>query len=225
MEPIRISYYADALCVWAYIAQVRLDELTADFQDKISIDYHFVSIFGNAQEKLANRWQDKGGLRGYSDHVQEVAKKFDHITVHPDIWVKDTPTSSMSCHLFLHAIQLLEIKGIVPKSERVFERAMWAFRKAFFTKLANISDRQVQFAIAKELGLSIAALQAQIDSGEAYALLSKDFDLIKEHTVTVSPTLIFNEGRQRLNGNVGYRVIESNIRELLHNHPTEQSWC
>jgi predicted DsbA family dithiol-disulfide isomerase len=56
-------------------------------------------------------------------------------------------------------------------------------------------------------------------------LLSKDFDLIKEHQVSVSPTLIFNEGRQRLNGNVGYRVIEANIRELLNNPPNEQSWC
>jgi len=43
--------------------------------------------------------------------------------------------------------------------------------------------------------------------------------------VSVSPTLIFNEGRQRLNGNVGYRVIEANIRELLHNPPGEESWC
>ena len=83
----------------------------------------------------------------------------------------------------------------------------------------------MQFEIAEELGLPIAAIQAQIDSGEAYAQLSKDFDLVKEHTVTVSPTLIFSEGRQRLNGNVGYRVIEANIRELLHNSPEEESWC
>jgi len=83
----------------------------------------------------------------------------------------------------------------------------------------------VQLELAEELGLPIAAIQEQIDSGEAYALLSKDFELVKEHTVTVSPTLIFNEGRQRLNGNVGYRVIEANIRELLHNPPDEQSWC
>jgi predicted DsbA family dithiol-disulfide isomerase len=64
-----------------------------------------------------------------------------------------------------------------------------------------------------------------MDSGDAYARLSKDLDLVKEHTVTVSPTLIFNEGRQRLNGNVGYRVIEANIRELINNPPGEQSWC
>ena len=41
-----------------------------------------------------------------------------------------------------------------------------------------------------------------------------------------SPTFVLNEGRQKLYGNVGYRVIEANIRELLRT-PTagEMSWC
>ncbi|MGB3493337.1 MAG: DsbA family protein [Elainellaceae cyanobacterium] len=225
MKPIRIFYFSDVLCVWAYIAHIRLDELKTTFQDQISIEPHFVSVFGTAHEKLENGWRDRGGLQGYSNHIQAVAKKFDQITVHPDIWTKTTPNSSMSCHLFLHAIQLLETKGLVEPSQQVSEKAIWAFREAFFTQLANISDRKVQFEIAEELKLPIASIQAQIDSGEAYAQLSKDFELVKEHTVTVSPTLIFNEGRQRLNGNVGYRVIEANIRELLHNPPGEQSWC
>ncbi|MGI0484087.1 DsbA family oxidoreductase [Pantanalinema rosaneae CENA516] len=225
MEPIRILYFSDVLCIWAYIAQIRLDELKTTFQDKIAIEQHFVSVFGNAREKLENRWRDRGGLQGYSDHVQGVVKKFNHITVHPDIWTTVVPPSSASCHLFLHAIQLLEIKGIVPASDQMFEKAIWAFREQFFTQLANVADRQVQFAIAEALGLPIADIQAQIDSGAAYAQLSQDFDLVKEHSVSVSPTLIFNEGRQRLNGNVGYRVMEANIRELLHNPPGEQSWC
>lgn len=225
MQPIRISYFSDVLCVWAYIAQVRLDELKTNFQDKIAIEYHFVPIFGNAREKLEQRWRDKGGFQGYSQHVQDVAGKFNHITVHPEIWTAVVPPSSTSCHLFLHAIQLLELKGIVPKSEKVFEKTIWTFREQFFTHLANVGDRAVQLEIAEKLGLPIAEIQAQIDSGEAYAQLSKDLDLVKEHTVAVSPTLIFNEGRQRLNGNVGYRVIEANIRELLHNPPDEQSWC
>ena len=225
MEPIRIFYFSDVLCVWAYIAQVRLDELSTTFADKIAIEHHFVPVFGNAQAKLATRWHDRGGLSGYRDHVLEVAAKFSHIDIHPDIWTQVTPASSTSCHLFLHAIQLLETKGLVDRSQQIFTKATWAFRSAFFTKLANISDRHIQFEIAEQLGLPIEAIQAQIDSGEAYAQLSKDFDLVKEHTVTVSPTLLFNEGRQRLNGNVGYRVMEANIRELLHNPPGEQSWC
>ncbi|AFZ01789.1 DsbA family protein [Calothrix sp. PCC 6303] len=136
--------------------------------------------------QAVSRWREKGGLQGYSNHVQEVAKKFDHISVHPDIWTKVTPFSSKSSHLFLHAIQLLEKKGLVEQNQQVFEKAIWAFREAFFTQLADISDRKVQFGIAEELKLPIAAIQAQIDSGEAYAELSKDFELVKEHTVTVS---------------------------------------
>jgi len=122
-------------------------------------------------------------------------------------------------------VQLLEVKGLVPKSDRVLERTAWAFREAFFTQLANISDRKVQLTIAKSLKLPINAIKAAIDSGEAYAQLAKDAELVKEHNVTVSPTLIFNEGRQRLNGNVGYRIIEANIRELLQNPSGEQTWC
>jgi predicted DsbA family dithiol-disulfide isomerase len=225
MEPIRIFYFSDILCIWAYIAQIRLDELQSTFQDKISIQYHFVPVFGIAREKLEKGWGDRGGLSAYSHHVQEVTRKYDHINLHPDIWTKVVPASSTSCHLFLHAIQLLEQKGIVSTFERMFEQAVWAFREAFFTRLADVGDRKIQFELAEKLGLPVAAIQAQIESGEAYAQLSKDFELVKEHTVTVSPTLIFNEGRQRLNGNVGYRVIEANIREMLHNPSGEQSWC
>jgi predicted DsbA family dithiol-disulfide isomerase len=227
MEPIRISYFSDVLCVWAYAAQIRLDELKSTFQDRVSIDLHFTPVFGDAQRKLDNRWRDQGGLGGYSSHVQEVAAKFNHIKVHPDIWTIDTPYSSTSCHLFLQAIRLVEDKGLAKSKQpgSLFETATWAFRTAFFTKLANIADRKVQLEIAKDLGLPVNKIKAQIDSGEAYAELSRDFDLVKEHNVTVSPTLIFNEGRQRLNGNVGYRVIEANIRELLHSPPDEQSWC
>nr|WP_310483024.1 hypothetical protein [Chamaesiphon sp. VAR_48_metabat_403] len=91
-----------------------------------------VSVFGTAREKLENRWRDsrserfrqRGGLTGYSNHVLDVAKKFDHITVHPDIWTKVTPPSSTSCHLFLHAIQLLEMKGVVDRSAQIFEKAI-----------------------------------------------------------------------------------------------------
>lgn len=225
MEPIRIFYFSDVLCIWAYIAQIRLDELKTTFQEQIEIENHFVPVFGNAREKLENRWRDRGGLKGYSDRVREIAQKFPHINLHPEIWTKVTPPSSTSCHLFLHAIQLLETNGLLEGDRQIFEKVTRAFREAFFTELANVSDRKVQFEIAEELKLPIADIQAKIDSGEAYAQLSKDFELVKEHMVTVSPTLIFNEGRQRLNGNVGYRVIEANIRELLHNPPGEQSWC
>jgi predicted DsbA family dithiol-disulfide isomerase len=227
MEPIRIFYFSDVLCVWAYIAQIRLDELKATFPTQISIEHHFTPVFGDARRKLEQRWHDRGGLAGYSQHVREVAAKFKHISIHPEIWTQATPTSSTSCHLFLRAVKLLEAKGAVvgKNGTSSLDSLTWAFRTAFFTELADISDRKIQLQIAKDLGLPVNKIKAEIDSGAAYAELSQDFELTKEYNVTVSPTLIFNDGRQRLNGNVGYRVIEANIRELLSNPPNEQSWC
>jgi predicted DsbA family dithiol-disulfide isomerase len=225
MEPIRIFCFSDVFCIWAYIAQIRLDELKTNFEDKIVIEHHFVPVFGAAQEKLENRWRDRGGLAGYNAHVQEIAHKYSHVTVHPELWTTIVPPSSTSCHLFLQAIRLLELKGRIDKDQFLFEQAIRAFRKAFFVRLENISDRRVQFALAENLGLPIAAIEEEINNGAAYAELSKDWELVKEYSVTVSPTLILNEGRQRLLGNVGYRVMEANIRELLHSAPGEASWC
>jgi predicted DsbA family dithiol-disulfide isomerase len=49
--------------------------------------------------------------------------------------------------------------------------------------------------------------------------------LAKDQDVRSSPTLLFNEGRQRLSGNVGYRIIEANVRELLDRPIVQHSWC
>ena len=41
-----------------------------------------------------------------------------------------------------------------------------------------------------------------------------------------SPSFVLNEGRQKLYGNVGYRILEANIHELLRAQPADQaSWC
>ncbi|AFY68707.1 DsbA oxidoreductase [Thalassoporum mexicanum PCC 7367] len=234
MAVIHIDYFSDLLCVWAYVAQIRVDELKSTFGDQIWIDYHFIPVFGDAHRKLEKRWHDRGGLPAYNQHVKEVVNKFNHVNVHPDIWLKNPPRSSSACHLYLQAIKLVQEQGLIElergnesKNHALspFEQAICAFREAFFLRLEDVADRSVQEQIAIELGLPIDAIAAQINSGAAYAELSKDFDLIREHSVSVSPTMIFNEGRQRLNGNVGYRVIEANIRELLANPSGEQSWC
>jgi len=227
MKSIRISYFTDILCVWAYVAQRRIDELKATFGDLVAIDYHFCSVFGDVPGKLERSWSQRGGVEAYSAHVRGVAGAFDHATVHPEIWLRNTPNSSISPHLFLSAVKLATNDEAVESgdTQTAFGRATWELRQRFFTNTVDISDQGQQMAIAKDLGLPIAAVEAQLRSGRAHAALSADLEKVREFSVQVSPTLIFNEGRQRLHGNVGYRVIEANVRELLHHPPDELSWC
>ncbi len=76
------------------------------------------------------------------------------------------------------------------------------------------------------MGIPVVPVHEMLDNGAAHAALQLDTDARDHYRVPGSPTLVFNDGRQRLYGNVGYRIIEANIRELLHNGASgEASWC
>jgi predicted DsbA family dithiol-disulfide isomerase len=226
VEKVRIQHFSDVLCVWAYVSQVRIDELKRNFGAQIEMDYHFVHVFGHAHQKLEAQWGRRGGTTAYSKHVLEVAGKFEHVPVHPEIWQRETPRSSMPAHLFLCALKLLDPEQPGADGPSTFERAAWAVREAFFRDLVDISQQRELLAIAEKLELPAAKIQANLDSGAAHALLSEDITTAREQSIRASPTLSFNEGRQVLTGNVGYRVIEANMRELLRGPSDHQSsWC
>ncbi|NOQ90923.1 MAG: disulfide bond formation protein DsbA, partial [Gammaproteobacteria bacterium] len=47
---IKIEYFSDVLCIWAYSGQVRMDELKCEFGEQIEIEYRFVPIFGAGKQ-------------------------------------------------------------------------------------------------------------------------------------------------------------------------------
>lgn len=225
MQAVAISHYSDIFCVWAYVAQARIDELESHFGKQIDLDYHFVSIFGSVRQKIEAGWGHRGGAAAYGQHVLSVGERFPHLALHPDVWAKTIPESSMPCHAFLCA--LCAVQDDLAEGNRCIALAVRKMRDAFFAGCRDISQRSVQLEIAEELGFSRAAIEECLDSGRAFAVLHDDFERAREQGIQVSPTLVFNEGRQRLTGNVGYRVIEANIAELLQDLAGEHqaSWC
>lgn len=216
--PVTVTVFSDVLCVWAYVGQARIEEVKARFGDDVRIDYRFFSVFGDARSKIATTWRDRGGAEGYRDHVLGIARRFPHVAVHPDIWVATQPASSASPHLFLAALR--------DQDGNAFERVLWDFRRAFFDEGRDIGRRDVQDAIAARAGVDLAAIDAAIQSGTAFARLEGDLQEAARLRIEGSPTIVLNEGRQKLYGNVGFRVIEANIAELLRDpRPGEASWC
>ena len=227
-----ILYFTDLLCVWAYISQIRIDKIRKKFGSDIIFQEHFVSVFGAVDSKIEQNWGDKGGASAYSKFVHEISQKFDHIEIHPDIWTKNIPTSSTSCHLLLKAIQILESRNEIQSigqfdhdKKSAFNAVAWELRLAFFRDLADISNNKVQMDIIKRLGLPYKKIEEVIKSGAAFAALENDFQLKEKLGVSGSPSMVLNEGRQIIYGNVGYRVIEANIQELLNQPENQASWC
>jgi predicted DsbA family dithiol-disulfide isomerase len=88
-------------------------------------------------------------------------------------------------------------------------------RQEFFQACRDVSTRKVQCEVAEEIGIAPAAVEAEIDNGAAFAALAADTQARDRLRIEVSPTFMLNQGRQKLYGKVGYRVIEASIRELL----------
>ncbi|MCX5743202.1 MAG: DsbA family protein [Proteobacteria bacterium] len=219
---IQISHFSDVLCVWAYIAQRRMDELRQEFGDQVTVDYRHVSVFGFARASLEARWKDKGGLAGYAAHVGSVIAKFDHVALHPDAWARVAPTSSWPAHLVLAAMRSLEATGEMPPGAGV--ALAWRIREAFFRDARDIARADVLDDLVEPDGR--AAVRELLATGVAHAQLARDYELARELDVHVSPSIVMNEGRQHLNGNVGYRLIAANLRELLERaDPAQMSWC
>lgn len=228
-DTVQAEYFTDLLCIWAYGAYVRIEQLQRDFPEQVTLTARYIPLFASTAERIGKGWADRSGFAGFGRHACEVARNWDHVKVHPDIWTGDVPASSTGPHLFLKAAQLLEQQGIIetdPRAELPSARLAWLMRKSFFAERLNIARHEVQCELAEDLNLPIDAIRAKLDCGEAHAALHADLEAQQRYQVTGSPTLVLNEGRQRLYGNVGYRILEANVRELLHNPQSgEASWC
>ena len=232
MSPVLISYYSDVLCIWAYAAERRIEQLAQTFGDKITIDAHFCSVFPDAWRKIDDKWRARGGFEGFNRHINEVAQQFPHIDVHDRLWLETRPRTSASAHLFLKAVEIIERDrsagdiNLTPYLDRISTRAAWEVRSAFFASARDISDWRVHKEIAERIGIDYGAVNEKIQSSEAVAQLAADYDMSQRHGVEGSPTFIMNDGRQKLFGNVGYRLLEANVQELLRGaSETEASWC
>lgn len=231
-ESIKLTHFSDLLCIWAYVSQVRVDELKASFGARVQLDYRFIPVFGAVAHRIEKGWQARGGRAGYAAHVQETARLFPHIEVHPRLWLDDAPASSANVHLFLKAVQCLIGAGVIPAraapgatGRDMFEELAWQLRLAFFRDARNIARREVQFGLAAGLGLPPEPIRSALEDGTAMAELCRDLDLCKELSIGGSPTYVLNEGRQKLYGNVGYKVIAANVQEILQRPEDQASWC
>ena len=229
---IQVDYFSDVLCIWAYIAQIRVDELLNEYGEKVILNYHFIPIFGCIEKRIGEGWKEKGGFAGYNKHVIEIGKGFGHCEVHPRVWLENVPRSSASCHHFLSAVRSLENRGVIPRERQaqyggktLFEECMWRLRLAFFRDIENVGNLEVQMGVAKSLDLPAQDIIETMENGEAMARMCCDNDLKEQYKIEGSPTYILNSGRQKLFGNVGYKIIDANIREILNRKDDQLSWC
>lgn len=228
---ITIDYFSDVLCVWAYGGQIRLDELEQEFGERVLVRQRFMALFADTRTRIGAGWKDKGGFEGFGEHLVEVCGQWEHTHLSTDVWTRCRPISCVTAHVFLRAASLCLGLGdsddpLRPQRANL-DTLVREVRLAFFERAEDISDLAVLMALLPPAGIRASDVRRRIDNGEAYAALNHDTELARQYGVLGSPTYVFNEGRQLLYGNVGYRIIQSNVRELLASALVKgtPSWC
>lgn len=217
-ELLTIDYYTDILCVWAWIAQRRIDELENRWGEQIRLAHHCVNVFGDTGEKMARQWAERGGFEGFAEHVQSSAAAYESAPVHTDLWRKVRPTTSATAHLLLKAAE-------ITRSDAASISLAAAIRHAFFVDARDICQLPVLMEIAAAEDLDPDELNDALISGRAMAALLSDYSLCDAQGIKGSPSWVMNQGRQILYGNLGYRILHANVEELLRHPEQEASWC
>jgi predicted DsbA family dithiol-disulfide isomerase len=217
-SPLEVDYYTDVLCVWAWIAQHRIDEIEKEWGERIRLRHHCVNVFGDTLNRIGDKWSDRGGYAGFAEHVEESAAPFEFAPINPAIWRDVRPYTSATAHMALKAAEL-------QKSADDANKLAAVLRKSFFVEALDIGSVQVVLKIAGDAGFDPVDLESRIESGQALAALVADYERAREISIKGSPSWVLNNGRQILYGNVGYRILSANIEELLKSPVDEASWC
>ncbi len=217
-QVIEIDYYTDILCVWAWIAQRRIEELHKLYGDQVHLNHHYLPLFSDTKTRMATQWGYRGSYEGFADHLKQACAPYDFAPINDKVWRRVRPTTSAASHLMLKATQLAYD---APTSA---ELAL-LLRKAFFVDAKDISQKGLVLELAQGMGLEADTLQSVLNDGTALAALMADHARAQAQNIKGSPSWVMNEGRQIIYGNVGYRVLHANVEELLRSPENEASWC
>jgi predicted DsbA family dithiol-disulfide isomerase len=220
---IRFSYWSDPLCVWAFVAQDKLDRLIERHGGDLQIAYHVVPVFGSLHQRFTQGSWAGGGVEGRVKVTAEIAARFGHPEVSGECWRAAARSSSWSPGAAIEAVCVAERAGEL--EDGCTGRYQLALRRAFFVDDRNIAQREVQLTVAEACGLARAPIEAALDDGRALAALWEDHAQRERLGIQGSPTYVFDQGRAMLYGNVSEGVIMATVDELLSGVAPGRSEC
>lgn len=216
---LRFGYWSDPLCIWALVAQWKLDRLLAELGSALRVDHRIVPVFGSVAWRFAEGPWSKEGVEGRVSATRAIAATAGRDDVSGACW-RAMPASSWAPAVAVKAVCALP-DGQGSAGPDYLRR----LRERFFVAEANIAQRSVQLELAEEMGLPIAPIEARLDDGSALAALCEDHAEKERLRLQGSPTYVFDGGRAMLYGNFDYGILKATVEELLRGAQPGGSAC
>ncbi len=217
MDHIDFDYWSDPLCIWAYVAQPKLEHVLDAWGEQVHVSYHVVPVFGSVVQRFRDGKWAKAGPEGRAETTRRVAAEHG-FEVSGACWLGDCPASSWAAGVALEGVFAMEAAGEIEAGKgAAYQLAM---RRRFFEDNENVARRRVQLELAEALSVPRAGLESRLDDGSALAALFEDHDRRQRMGIQGSPTFVFDGGRAMLYGNFSEDVLSATVAELVRGlHP------
>lgn len=218
---LQFSYWSDPLCIWALVAQKKLDRVLTELGEHVRVDYRIVPVFGSVPWRFTSGPWAKDGVDGRVAATRRIAEQSGRTDVSGECWRRALPASSWAPAAAIKAVFALEEE----RGDDFGAGYQRALRERFFVAEANIARRAVQLEVAEELGLPRAPIEARLDDGSALAAVCEDHAEKERLRIQGSPTYVFDGGRAMLYGNFDYGILRSTVEELVRGAGPGGSAC
>jgi predicted DsbA family dithiol-disulfide isomerase len=220
---VEFSYWSDPLCIWALVAQQKLDRLLAELGTQLVVDHRIVPVFGSIRWRFdAGPWA-KEGLDGRVAATRRIAERGGRADVSGECWRRASPASSWAPAAAIKAVFAMEVRAECSAGSGA--RYQRALRERFFVNEENVARRDVQLAVAEAEGVPRAPIERQLDDGSALAAVWEDHNEKERLRIQGSPTYVFDGGRAMLYGNFDYGILRATVEELLGGSHPGRSAC
>lgn len=213
VKRIEFEYWSDPLCIWAYVAQSKLEAVLERHGDLLAPRYRVVPVFGSVPQRFSTGSWSKAGPQGRAEATQRVAREHGHDNVDGSCWLGDCPASSWA-----PGAALASVFAMVDDEKVSLQQAadyQWRMRQRFFVDNQNVARRSVQLELAEASDVPRAELEARLDDGTGMSRLWEDHARRESLGLRGSPTFVFDGGRAMLYGNFSEAVLNATVEELV----------
>jgi predicted DsbA family dithiol-disulfide isomerase len=223
MPSVDFSYWSDPMCIWALVAQPKLDRILDELGEHLNVEYRVIPVFGSVPWRFTQGPWAKEGIAGRVTKTHEIAGNNGRSDVSGECWRKAAPASSWAASMAIKAVFMAEREDALPTGTGASYQI--ALREAFFVEERNTAARDVQLAVAEALGIARAPIEKHLDDGTALASLWEDHTEKERLRLQGSPSYVFDGGRAILYGNFGYGILHSTVQELVRGIHAGGSAC
>ena len=72
-DQLHFAYWSDPLCIWAYVAQDKLDSILQEWGDRLDVEYRVVPVFGSVPWRFSEgTWAAKGIDHSANETLEKV---------------------------------------------------------------------------------------------------------------------------------------------------------